>query len=233
MIGPLAAELLHAVHSVRGSLDADPPIVRHLTQALAATAGVPAQAAPWRPDSPLPDADVMRAVHDVMGRGLTLRLDHLQQDGRVRTIDVEPYHVRLETGFWYLVSRLTDDGAETTLRLDRIMSAEPGAPFEPRPVDLDRYLDGVFVPGESDAVATVRFGPSSAVYAMERWGDGRPTPDGGVELDIPYMRDHYLVRSLAQFGEDFEVIAPEAVRAGVRDRARATLATYGDRETGA
>jgi predicted DNA-binding transcriptional regulator YafY len=224
--GPLAASLLRAVHGARSRLEADEPVVRHLTQALASAAGVPAAAAPWPSAAPLPEAPVMEAVRTAIGSTTTLNIEHLRQDGSVRTLVVEPYHVRLESGFWYLLARMAADGAERALRLDKVLLARPGEPYQPRPIDLDRYLGGVFVPLESGSVATVRFGSCSAEYAQERWGDGRPVGGGDVEIDIPFRREHFLVRALAESGTDYEVIAPAELRAGVLTRARATLAVY-------
>lgn len=227
MTGPAAAELLRAVHRVRDRLEADLPLQRHLTQALASAAGVPAEASPWRPDSPLPSVDVMSAVVEGITERRLLEIEHLQQDGTVRTIEVEPYHVRLETGFWYLIARQAETGSERVYRLDKVMGSALGESFEPRPVDLDRYLGGVFVPMDEDMHAVVRFGPASATYAAERWGDGRALPQGGVEIEIPYQREHFLIRNLAEFGGDYEVVSPPDLREGVRARAAATLESYG------
>ncbi|HEX9094279.1 MAG TPA: WYL domain-containing protein [Coriobacteriia bacterium] len=224
--GPVAAELLRAVHRVRDLIEADLPLQRHLTQALASAAGVPAAAARWRVDSPLPPTAVMTAVHTALEEGRALTVDHLRQDGQVRPLTVEPCHVRLESGYWYLLCRVIEDGQERALRLDKVLSAEPGEPVEPRPIDLDRFLGGVFVPADPGLVAKVRFGPRSAVYAAERWGDGRSLPTGGIELDIPFQREHFLVRTLAEFGSDYEVMEPKSLRDGVRARAVATLESY-------
>jgi predicted DNA-binding transcriptional regulator YafY len=226
LTGPHATALLLVVHAVRGKLDGTIPEVRHLTQTLASAAGVPALAAPWRADMPLPDDDVMRAVRTGLNEHRVLYVHHLQQDGEVRRLHVEPYHVRLEGGFWYLIGRLADEGTERVLRLDKVVSAAAEDGFTPRPVDLDRYLGGVFVPSDPGAVARVRFGPRSAAYVQERWGAGTELPDGSVEVEIPYQREHFLVRALAEFGRDYEVLSPRSLRDGVRARAQATLARY-------
>jgi predicted DNA-binding transcriptional regulator YafY len=225
--GPQATALLLVVHRMRDRLGDDEACVRHLTQALASAAGVPAQASPWRADVPLPDDDVMRAVRAGITEHRVLYIHHIQQDGEVRRLHVEPYHVRLETGFWHLIGRLADDHSERVLRLDKVVSAAAEDRFVPRPVDIDRYLGGVFVPADPAAMAVVRFGPHSAVYAQERWGPGRAQADGSVELEIPYDREHFLVRALAEFGADVEVRSPKSLRAGVRARAEAALARYG------
>jgi predicted DNA-binding transcriptional regulator YafY len=227
LTGPEATALLLAVHRVRDRLDGDAASVRHLTQALASAAGVPAQAAAWKAGMPLPDDDVMRAVRTGIAERRVLYIHHIRQDGDVRRVHIEPYHVRLEAGFWHLIGRLADDHTECVMRLDKVVSAAAEDVFEARPVDLDRYLGGVFVPGDPAATAVVRFGPHTAVYAQERWGAGRPLKDGGAELDIPYEGEQSLVRSLAEFGADFEVLAPSGLRAAVRTRAEAALANYG------
>jgi predicted DNA-binding transcriptional regulator YafY len=227
LTGPMAAALLLAVHAVRQDLDGEIPEIRRLTQLLAAAAGVPTMAAPWRSDMPLPDGDVMRAVRCGLDENRVLYVHHMQQDGELRRLHVEPYHVVLEAGCWYLIGRLAEEKTERVLRLDKIMSAAAEGTFDPQRIDLDRYLGGVFVPGDPGATARVRFGPRSAVYAQERWGMGTTTDDGGsVELVIPFQREHFFVRTLAEFGDDFEILSPPSLREGVRARALATLARY-------
>jgi predicted DNA-binding transcriptional regulator YafY len=227
LIGPQATALLLAVHAVRQDLVGETDDTRHLTQLLAATAGVPTMAAAWRLDMPLPDEDVMRAVRTGLTEHRVLYIHHMQQDGEVRRLHVEPYHVRLEAGCWYLIARLADEKTERVLRMDKIVSAAAEREFTPQPVDLDRYLGGVFVPADPGATARVRFGSRSAIYAQERWGTGAVADDGGsVELVIPYQREHFFVRLLAEFGDDYEVLAPASLRAGIRARAEATLAFY-------
>ncbi len=233
LIGPQAVALLLAVHEVRQDLDAEVPDIRHLTQLLAAAAGVPAMAAPWRADMPLPDDDVMRAVRTGLTENRVLYIHHMQQDGEVRRLHIEPYHVSLEAGCWYLIGRLANEKTERVLRLDKVVSAAAEGEFKPQPVDLDRYLGGVFVPAEPGATARVRFGPRSAVYAQERWGTGASADESGsLELVIPYQREHFFVRSLAEFGDDYEVLSPPSLREGVRARAQATLARYAEEPAG-
>jgi predicted DNA-binding transcriptional regulator YafY len=181
---------------------------------------------------PLPDEDVMRAVRTGLDEHRVLYVHHMQQDGELRRLHVEPYHVSLEAGCWYLVGRLADEKTERVLRLDKVVSAAAEGTFEPHPIDLDRYLGGVFVPSDPGATARVRFGSRSAVYAQERWGTGTVADDGGgVELVIPFQREHFMLRSLAEFGDDYEVVWPASLREGVRARAAATLAIYTDEQS--
>jgi predicted DNA-binding transcriptional regulator YafY len=232
LIGPQATALLLTVHAVRQDLAGETADTRHLTQLLAAAAGVPTMAAAWRLDMPLPDEDVMRAVRTGLSEHRVLYIHHMQQDGEVRRLHVEPYHVRLEAGCWYLIARLADEKTERVLRMDKIVSAAAERAFRPQPVDLDRYLGGVFVPGDPGATARLRFGPRSAIYAQERWGTGAVADDGGpVELVIPYQREHFFVRMLAEFSDDYEVLSPASLREGIRARALATLAAYDEAAT--
>jgi proteasome accessory factor C len=218
---------------VRQDLDGEVPEIRRLTQLLAAAAGVPTMAASWRSDMPLPDEDVMRAVRTGLDEHRVLYIHHMQQDGEVRRLHIEPYHVSLEAGCWYLIGRLADEKTERVLRLDKVVSAAAERVFDPQPIDLDRYLGGVFVPADPGATARVRFGERSAVYAQERWGMGTTTDDGGsVELVIPFQREHFFLRSLAEFGDDYEVLSPASLRDGVRARAQATLAMYTEEPAG-
>lgn len=220
---PEAAAMLRMVHEVRTGLG-DEDAVRHLTHALARAAGLPQQAAPWDVDHPFPDRGVMSVVQRAIWSDLLAQVSHLQQDGEIRDLLLEPYHIRLEGGYWYLLARVADDGRERVLRLDKIRRAQTRGAFTPRPLDLDFYADGVWIPAEPGAEATVVFGPSSAAYAQERWGRGEPLDGGSVRIEIGFRRPESLIRTLSQFGSDFEVEAPPGVRSAVRARAVATLA---------
>jgi predicted DNA-binding transcriptional regulator YafY len=227
---PEAAAMLLMVQDVRDDLGEVPP-VRHLTGALARAAGLPPEASPWDSRQPFPDPAVMTVLQRAIWSDLLVRVGHLQQDGELRELMLEPYHVRLESGYWYLLARVADDGRDRVLRLDKIRWAQAEHGFTPRPLDLDVYADGVWVPVEPGHNATVRFGPSVATYAQERWGRGQPTEDGGMTIEIGYQRPEMLIRTLTQFGGDYEVVAPPELRAAVRARALATLAAISGGDT--
>ncbi len=219
---PQASALLKAVHEVRDRLGVDNHTVRDLTRTLADAAGLPAEAHPWPTEAPLPDAEMLASIRAAVVEHRSLLVQHLRQDGTLAEILIEPYHIRLESGFWYLVCRKGTDRAQSVVRIDRLQSAVASHPFDPMAVDLDRYLDGVIVPKEPLRSARVRFGPRCAEFAKYAWGEGEETPDGGVVIDIPYAHDHWLVRTLMEFGCDFEVLSPAEVREGILSRARAT-----------
>jgi predicted DNA-binding transcriptional regulator YafY len=182
---------------------------------------------PWDADHPYPDRNVMTVLQRAIWSDLLVRTGHLQQDGELRELVLEPYHVRLEGGYWYLLARVADDGRERVLRLDKIRWAQAEGTFTPRPLDLDVYADGVWIPAEPGDVATVVFDPGVATYAQERWGRGELSQDGRVTIEIGYQRPEMLIRTLALFGSDYEVVAPAGLRAAVRARALATLAVAG------
>ncbi len=223
---PEAAAMLLMVQGVRAGLGSE-EAVRHLTRALARVAGLPPQVSPWAFDHPFPDGGVLSVVQRAIWSDLLIRVGHLQQDGELRELVLEPYHVRLEGGYWYLLARVADDGRERVVRLDKVRWAQTERGFTPRPPDLDVYADGVWIPSEPGTKATVVFGAPVAAYARERWGPGEPDDEGGVRIEIGYRRPESLVRTLAQFGSDFEVIAPAELRSAVRTRALATLAALG------
>lgn len=227
---PEAAAMLLMVHEVRSGLGEE-EAVRHLTRALARVAGLPPQASPWDTDHAFPDSGVMSVVQRAIWSDLLVRVGHLQQDGELRELVLEPYHVRLEGGYWYLLARVADDGRERVVRLDKVRWAQTERGFTPRPLDLDVYADGVWIPSEPGAKATVVFGAPVAAYAQERWGLGQPDDGGDVRIEIGYRRPESLVRALAQFGNEFEVTAPAELRSAVRARAIATLAAIDGPDT--
>ena len=223
---PEAAAMLLMVQEVRADLGGG-AAVRHLTRALARAAGLPPEASPWGADHPYPARAVMTVVQHAIWSDLLVRVGHLQQDGELRELVLEPYHVRLEGGYWYLLARVADDGRERVLRLDKIRWAQAEGGFTPRPLDLDVYADGVWIPAEPGKKATVEFGPSMTAYAQERWGRGVPAKGAGVTIEIGYQHPEMLIRTLTRFGGDYEVVAPAELRTAVRARALATLAVIG------
>lgn len=120
------------------------------------------------------------------------------------------------------------DAIEATQALDEPATEVPEA-------ELDRHLAssyGIFA-GVPDQVAVLRFSPERARWvAKEQWHRdqrGRFLGDGSYELAIPYSNQLELIMDVLRHGPDVEVMAPEGLRAQVRQRLREAIARY-DRE---
>ena len=115
-----------------------------------------------------------------------------------------------------------------TFRLDRFVRAKrTNHKFTP-PTDL-RIADYV---GDSTRDAgrmvqvTIRFAPGAAHLARETYPEAKPTADGGAQLTARVWPNRAFSREIARWGGAAEVIAPERVRAMVRDDAQERLNRY-------
>ncbi len=132
---------------------------------------------------------------------------------------VEPHQVAGAHGRFYVVAWCRRAAGWRHFRADRVVDAmleaesfTPRADFTP----LDAPGD-VFRAGEEDVdEVVVRFGPAVARWLAERFPEARRRPDGGLEVTYRVVEPAWLVRTVLQYGEDAEVVAPAAYRAAVR-----------------
>ncbi|MBZ2195372.1 helix-turn-helix transcriptional regulator [Occultella gossypii] len=129
----------------------------------------------------------------------------------------------------------TRSGADRTYRLSRMLAAEELPELAQRPgnVDLDRIWRERCAQFLSDGHLTVlvRVSPARredllatavAVRAEE------PEPDGWLRLEVTYQDPWHAEWALWQLGTEAEALAPESLRAALRDRAAALATRYAD-----
>ncbi len=89
---------------------------------------------------------------------------------------------------------------------------------------------GIFAGGKRQQ-ALLRFNPQAAPWiSREEWHpdqQGRWLDDGSWELRLPYVDETELVMDLLRQGEHVQVLAPDSLRAALRQRLAAALAVYG------
>lgn len=146
------------------------------------------------------------------------------KDGTPKPRRVEPYGLLLGTR-QYLIARDIDNGrAYRRFRLDRIVEATiTGQSFARDPdFDLDAFAAQAFGSFHADAEfgpAVWRFTPSAAPVAREF--EFHPTqqlteePDGSLRVEFTASGWIEMVWHLYKWGNQVEVIAPEALRAMV------------------
>jgi predicted DNA-binding transcriptional regulator YafY len=186
-----------------GALDA-------LELAVARAASAPDGVRSWVSAGPIPDEEVFTRLLGAARTHRACRITYLDTRGRPYEVTIDPYHLRMERGLWYVIARMTarpHAGQERTFRLDKIASVEVGAPYAPDPIDLSKYADGIFQPSGQPKHVRVVFSEKVAPYAEERWGQGHRVT-GGVEIVIEYVDEGWLERTLAVFGG--EVLARSA-----------------------
>lgn len=181
----------------------------------------------------VPDAtmiEVRRAV--LAGHKLRIHYAATGQEPQWRTVDPIGLVTVRERGY-LLASRA---GADRTYRLSRMLAAEelPEPAQRPNQVDLDRIWrerSARFLSDGDHLTVRLRVNPARreelldtalAVRAEE------PDADGWLRLEVTLQDSRHAVWALWQLGTDAEALAPESLRASLRERAAAMAARYGE-----
>ncbi|RSN83946.1 DNA-binding transcriptional regulator [Streptomyces sp. WAC 05379] len=174
--------------------------------------------------------EVRRAV--LAGHKLRIHYAATDQAPQWRTVDPIGLVTVRERG--YLLA--TRSGEDRTYRLSRVLAAEelPEAAQRPDRVDLDRIWrerSAQFLSDGDHITVLVRLNPvrreelldtALAVRAEE------PDADGRLRLEVTFQDLRHAEWALWQLGTDAEALAPQSLRASLRDRAAAIAARYGE-----
>lgn len=164
----------------------------------------------------------------------TVRLEYYAASrDEVSIRDVDPYHLRLEQGAWYLIGFCHLRQELRVFALDRIRSLASTHHTFKRPEDfsIEDYLRGAWdlQKGEIHRVI-IRFDRKQARWIRERvWQDTqilRETPDGGVELELEVAGLEAIQRWIMSFGSHARVIAPPELAASIRCHAERMVQLY-------
>ncbi|MFF8352606.1 helix-turn-helix transcriptional regulator [Streptomyces chartreusis] len=172
--------------------------------------------------------EVRRAV--LAGHKLRIHYAATDQAPQWRTVDPIGLVTVRERG--YLLA--TRSGEDRTYRLSRVLAAEelPEAAQRPDRVDLDRIWrerSAQFLSDGDHITVLVRLSPvrreelldtALAVRAEE------PDADGRLRLEVTFQDLRHAEWALWQLGTDAEALAPQSLRASLRDRAAAIAARY-------
>lgn len=136
---------------------------------------------------------------------------------------------------WYLDAWCHLRNAIRSFAVDALHSAS--AQLETAVEIPDEELDRKFATGcgifsgSEIRWAELRFTPERARWvSREIWHPkqkGRFEPDGSYTLEIPYSEDPELIMDILKYGADVEVIAPEPLRARLKETIRVMAARYG------
>ncbi len=179
---------------------------------------------------------VMGVVRHAVLTGHKLRFDYAAPDKAPRSHIVDPIGLVTVRDRTYLLAAKQGEGR--TYRLSRMLAAAelPELAERPAQVDLDRIWveRSVQFLSENHIPVLVRVKPSRREELLDAARGVRaeePEPDGWVRLDVAYEDLRHAVWAIWQLGADAEVLAPETLRAALRDRAK-TLATRYDTPRG-
>lgn len=175
--------------------------------------------------------NVMSEVRHAALTGHKLRFHYAALDKKPRWHSVDPIGLVTVRDRTYLLA--TKSGEDRTYRLSRMLTAEalPEPAERPDQVDLDRiwaersaqFLSEDHIPVSVKVKPTRReelLNTARAVRAEE------PQSDGWFLLDVTFEDLRHAVWALWQLGTDAEALAPDSLRAALRDRATALAARY-------
>ena len=180
----------------------------------------------------VPDS-TMAEVRSAVLAGHKLRIHYAAEDRQPQWRTVDPIGLVTVRDQGYLLAPRS--GADRTYRLSRVLAAEelPEAAERPDRVDLDRAWrerSARFLSGSDHVTVLVRVDPARreeivgtalAVRAEE------PDADGWLRLEVTFQDARHADWALWQLTADAEVVAPEWLRARLRDRATAIARRYG------
>jgi len=185
-----------------------------------------------RPVTESVDKGVMGEVRKAVLTGRKLRFQYTAPDKEPRWHTVDPIGLVTVRDRTYLLA--AKSGEDRTYRLSRMSIAEelPERADRPSQVDLDRIWaqrSAQFL-SENHLPVVVRvqlsrreelLGAARAVRAEEA------DSDGWVRLDVTFEDLRHAVWAIWQLDTGAEVLAPEALRAALRDRATTIADRYG------
>jgi predicted DNA-binding transcriptional regulator YafY len=169
--------------------------------------------------------DHFQALGSALLRRLRLSLEyHSRGKNQTRTRQVSPQRLMHYRDNWYLDAWCHEEDALRRFSVDAIRQAEILATTatDIPEATLDQALGsgyGIFA-GAAVQWAVLRFSPERSRWvAQEKWHpaqEGRPLPDGGYELRIPYSHDPELLMDILRHGHHVTVLAPDSLRAAVQ-----------------
>lgn len=174
---------------------------------------------------------VMGEVRRAVLTGHRLRFDYSADGKASSTRVVDPIGLVTVRGRTYLLA--TRDGDDRTYRLSRMLHATmlPEAAQRPAQVDLDRIWAErsaqFLADGHLAVVVRVRPRRRDELLANARAVRAEETAaDGWVRVDVTFEDLRHAVWAVWQLGADAEVLAPEAVRHAMYERAAALASRY-------
>ena len=148
--------------------------------------------------------------------------------------EVSPQRLVYYRDNWYLDAWCHLRNGLRAFSLDAIRAAEI---LDLKAKDVnDSHLESVLgsgygiFSGESVNWAVLRFTPERARWvAAEKWHPhqkGQLLKDGFYELRVPYADDREIIMDILKYGEDCQVLGPDALIDRVRDQFRLALGQY-------
>ena len=168
-------------------------------------------------------AAVRRAVE--AGERLEVEYYSASRD-ELTTRRIDPEHLFMAAGHWYVVAWDDRSDEERMFRVDRLRAVSAvGETFEPRGLEgLGRPL---YTRSDRDVTVRLRLGPGARwvaeYYEVERTTDG---PDGTLDVTIPAKDLAWTTKLVLRLAGEAEVLDPPELREMVAEEARSALSRY-------
>ena len=222
--------LIVAVASARTHRGDDAPL-EHSAQALLECVS-PAERQPLqrllggvRTQTETGDADLRAQLDDATRACFEVELEYYSaQSDALKRYRLKPLALVLHRGAEYLVALDADQADhEKLFRLDRVESLRVSeVEFEAEAPDLSRFRTDRLYFGDDGRACRVRFAPNHRAFAQERFQaeDLEIEADGAVVATLNNATVDYVVRFVAGFCGEAEVLSPPEFRQAVADWAR-------------
>jgi len=210
------------LRSALGKIGVDSP----LSEPLREWAGEQQLLDPRLPPDNRSEMSVLAVLAEALAGRRTVRFSYYTLGtGTVSERTVEPWGVGYFHGHWYLVGRDRDKDEERVFRTSRIRGEVESHEAEEYDIPADFNLrDRVGVPpwryrdGPAETV-TIRFAPDIAWMIQDNLQPGqtfKAGPDGSGVLRMEVTEPAALIRFVAQYGPNAEILEPEALRDDMR-----------------
>lgn len=172
-------------------------------------------------------------LSEAMANSRTVRMEYYAPStDEVTCREVDPYHLRLEAGAWYLIGYCHLRGELRIFALDRIRSlAKTDKTFvKPDDFSIRDYLGHSWgiERGAAEYTVKVAFDRERARWVRERvWLEGQritDLPDGGLILEVKVSGLFSIMRWILGFGRHAVVLEPPELKAAVEAEAEGILA---------
>jgi len=190
----------------------------------------------WEFSAPPVQAAVLRELGGAIRLRQQVRIDYLDQSLRrpapgdpdfAPPVTVQPHHLVVWAGRWYLVARLPGSGEWRIYRVDRIHQVQNlfqvFVPGTPPAGDVGRFVmttpDRGDTPARWQCLGTVLMALPASVVA--RWAPGGSVVEAVDDQHCRFTLGAWswagIAGLLATFDADFTVVGPDALRQACRD----------------
>jgi len=176
------------------------------------------------------------AILDAISARRTVELLYYAASRNEETVrKVDPYHLRMEQGAWYVIGRCHTRGDLRIFALDRIrdLTVTSQAFTRPPGFSIESYLRHAWnLQKGSEHRVVVEFDEEQSRWIRERiWQDGQKItekPDGGIVLELRVTGLEAIKRWIMSYGSHARVLDPPELADSIRREAEAVTRSYAD-----